>query len=445
MRINASIAAFMILASSFCQPAFASSTPKPAFFQDFSRRQAKGPVIEQSPSCSDRTAAFSFILKWGVADEESYAQGMRPFAAEMISERLDRIDSGGGIPYLESRGVSFRTETAPDYISFSFECLREDFYDVLEHVCSCLSGFYCDKDVFEAAKKSYSKKYKDRNGVIDDVYSLFLSEFYRYHPYRRINDYSLSAVSSLSYEKSSAFMKRLFSPGRMTIALSGNAGREKAEKIIFSHFGTEEIKRSSVSEIQWDPAPSLKQDFILSSSGNGWVIFGYPAPSFSSQDYHAMKVVECLAAKGFSSRLWVEIREKKGLAYGVGSIYPDLEGPSHIMMYAVISPQNAMKVRKIASDALASLAEEGPSDRELEDAKAKAVGEFLIKNESAAASVMLSASASALGAPYAVEDFEKKIMKVTAEDALRVMKKYFSKPEILIIRPPGLYINDTWL
>lgn len=440
IALRSFIAFFFVMAvASLGTASYAARTGGPLF------GGSGGPVFIGVPAPSDKISSFAVILKWGVHDEESHVAGMRAFAAEMIYAKFDELKNSEGVSFFESMGVMAKTETEPDYMIFTFECMTVDFDAVFNRVCSVLSSFYADEGVFKKAKEKYLKKYENRNGVIDDVYSLFISEFYRYHPYRRINDYSLSAIKGLEYEKAASFMKRLFSSERIFISVCGSVDMAKAERTALAHFPPSGIAPSSIAEVQWEPAASKKENFVLSSSRNGFLIFGYPAPSFSSPDYPVMKLIECLSGRGFSSRLWNEVREKKGLAYSVGATYPALEGPSHIMLYAVIAPSSAMKVRKIFADTIANLAKEGPTERELATAKEKVIGEFLLRIEPSAGMASETASSAALGSRFAVDDFEKKIRKVTPEDTVRVMRKYFGKPMVLIVRPPNLYLNDTWM
>ena len=157
-----------------------------------------------------------------------------------------------------------------------------------------------------------------------------------------------------------------------------------------------------------------------------------------------MLVTNNLTGNGFGSRFWREIREKNGMAYGLGGIYPALEGPNHIMFYVMINPKNAMKVRKLAIDSIIDLKSNGFSDEELKTAKEKAIGTLLLERESSAGFTSQKASSVALGLSPAIDEI-RQIKKVKKEDVAKVIDKYFKNPTVIIVRPPGLYIQDTWL
>ena len=393
---------------------------------------------------NDKICGITLLFKWGVSDEESYVQGMRSFIAELIYKQIEDIKTDDGITALEAYGIGVKPEVESDYILFKSSCMKEDFPFVLDKICEAVSNPFKDEKLFEKAKKDYVKKYKDKNGVIDNVYSLFLSEFYKYHPYRHINSYSVRNIEKLDFKQAQDFLSKLLKRDRIYISASGSFNQEKADKIInkyFSNFGLSEVKPE---DIQWDIGNEEKQKFLTVSSPNGYLVIGYPAPSYSSADYFTMLVTNNLTGNGFGSRFWREIREKNGMAYGLGGIYPALEGPNHVMFYVMINPKNAMKVRKLAIDSINDLKSNGFSDEELNTAKEKAIGTLLLERESSAGFTSQKASSVALGLSPAIDEINQ-IKKVKKEDVVKVMNKYFKNPTVIIVRPPGLYIQDTWL
>lgn len=393
---------------------------------------------------NDKICGITLLFKWGVADEESYIQGLRSFIAELIYKQIEDIKTDEGITALEAYGIGIKTEVESDYILFKSSCMKEDFPFVLEKICEAVSNPFKDEKLFEKAKEDYVKKYKDQNGVISDVYSLFLTEFYKYHPYRHINSYSVRNIEKLNFKQAQDFLSKLLKRDKIYISASGRFNQEKADKIInkyFKNFGLSEIKPE---DIQWDIGNEEKQKFLTASSPNGYLVIGYPAPSYSSSDYFTMLVANNLTGNGFGSRFWREIREKNGMAYGLGGVFPALEGPNHVMFYVMINPKNAMKVRKLAIDSINDLKSNGFSDEELKTAKEKAIGTLLLERESSSGFTSQKASSFALGLSPAIDEINQ-IKKVKKEDVAKVMNKYFKNPTVIIVRPPGFYLQDTWL
>ena len=390
--------------------------------------------------------SFSILIKLSVYHEESYVQGIRAFLSELIEEKIKNAKTSDGISLIEYKGVSVKSQTEADYIAFRFVCKKEDFLQILDITSKAVANPASEEAVFASAKKKFREKYKNINGIIDNVYSLFLASFYRYHPYKLINQYSLSAIDRIEQKKTTDFLKKTISKDRIIISLAGNFNREKAIEIIKSNFENLSPAAKKFVSIQWEPQAIEKQLFLSALSNKGWLLLGFTFPSYSSPDYPEMLIAKNIIGEGFNSRFWMELREKRGYAYELGALAPTLEGPAHVMFYIVTQPKNIMQARKIACEIIEDVKKNGVTEKELEIAKEKALGSLFLIRESSSGLAFDVAVSEAVGGDYNVElNLKNKIKKVTSADVKRAVNKYFQIPVIIIVRPPGLYINDTYL
>ena len=403
-------------------------------------------VITQNINSSE-IASFTILIKLGVYDEESYAQGIRAFLTELIKEKIKNEKTEQGTSLIELRGVSANTNTEPDYISFTFVCKSGDLPEILNITLKAIANPTGDKTVYDSAKLKYKEKYKDINGIIDNIYSLFLASFYSYHPYKYINQYSLSTIDRMSIEKLADFTQKTFSQDRITVSLSGNFNRDKAIDIIKTNFESLDVaQKKNNAQIQWEPRSSEKQMFLSALSNRSWLLIGYSFPSYSSPDYPELLIAKEIIGEGFNSKFWIELREKNGYAYELGAIAPPLSGPAHVMFYVILQTKNVLNARKIAYEIIENIKREGVTDKELAIAKEKILGSLLLKRESTANFSLDTAVSEAIGENYKVEmNLRKDVLQVTKEDVKRGVNKYFKDPVIIIVRPPGLYIKDTYL
>lgn len=151
-----------------------------------------------------------------------------------------------------------------------------------------------------------------------------------------------------------------------------------------------------------------------------------------------MMLIDAVLSQGLSSRLFDEIREKKGLAYTVSGIHPDLKGPSHFLTYVITRPHDAGKVRRDVLKQAERLQEEPLSARELEAAKQKLLGSFLNDRETNRGTAFRLAKAESIGLGYGYEEnFERRLSEVTAQDIRRVAQEYLVNPTVIIARPAG--------
>ncbi len=390
--------------------------------------------------------SFTILLKLSVFDEEAYTPGIRAFLAELIESEIDSIKTENNTRWIELMGIFGESSVETDYISINVTCRSKDFPKTLDIVSKAIANPAANQDIYEKTKQKFIEDHKNINGTIDNIYSLFLTTFYRYHPYKLTNQYSLTAIERMDRKKVAEFAAKTFSSDRIVVAIAGSFDRDKAISTLTENFSAIARRNNTTTSIQWEPQGFEKQLFLSALSNKGWLIMGYSFPSYSSPDYPAMLLAKNIVGEGFNSRFWIELREKNGFAYELGAFAPPLEGPAHIMFYVILQPKNAMAARKIAFEIIEDIKKNGVTEKELAIAKEKFLGSYLLRREKASGFTHDIASSEAIGGAYSVDmNLKRKINDVSIDDIKKVANKYLTEPTIIIVRPPGLYINDTYL
>jgi len=160
-----------------------------------------------------------------------------------------------------------------------------------------------------------------------------------------------------------------------------------------------------------------------------------PGIKRSDPDFYAGYLVNYVLGGGsFSSRLYEEVREKRGLAYGVYSFLGTYENAGIIGGGSATGAESANKTVDIILAEFARMAAEGPSAEELEKAKKFIAGSYAIQNLDTSdkiASVLVAIQQAELGLDY-IDKREDYIAAVTLDDAKRVAKRLYSGDPTLI-------------
>ncbi len=430
--------AFILMTIAFVLPSFCAASPIKE-----SRLSNGIKIIEREKK--GEVTAFTILIKLGLFDEKSHAPGIRDFFAYLIEKSAYENKTLGGVSILEAKGAKLSCRAKADYIAVSCVCRQNDFPSILDIISNSIVNASQNDKIYKNAQKKYIDEHKPINGIIDNVYSLFLKEFYKYHPYKQIKQYSLLTVERTSREEMSHFIKETLTANRIVFAFSGETDENKLHEILEKHFGNLRNEIKKTTELQWEAKAEEKQLFLSSLSGTGWLVIGFRFPSYSSPDYPAMLAAKNIIGNGFASRLWEELREKRGLAYDLGAVSEPLEGPAHVMFYIVIQPKNSMQVRKISMEIIEQVKKQGVSQQELDTACEKIKGEYLLMRETGAGFTESMAAAEAIGSSYRVDEgFLKKVDELTVEQVRKACEDYLNDPMIIIVRPPGLYLNDTY-
>mgnify|MGYP001117785468 CR=1 FL=1 len=138
-----------------------------------------------------------------------------------------------------------------------------------------------------------------------------------------------------------------------------------------------------------------------------------------------------------SSRLFVRLRDRRGLAYAVGCAMPGLWDKSHFFAYIGTKPESADEARDSLLEVVRGLATEPIPDKELERAKNHLIGQFRSAHQrnSQQAHFLGIYEMVGLGAGFD-EQYCDLVKRVTADQVHAVAKKYFTSPTITILLPP---------
>ena len=431
------LACFVITMLFVSMPCFGIEAPV------FKKKLPNGLLVLQQPSDRSDIVCVCLVLKLSVFDEREQKVGIRALLGDLLLEKICSRTSQKGIRLIEMMGVMSNAETTPDYMSLSFITTPSDYKKIIEMVAADLQECSFDEALYKREKDAYRERIEGGKSGFSSIYDIFLQNFYRYHPYKLSEEANYKGLQSVKKEDLEKFLRNYLSSDRVVIAVTGNVDPLEVTKFVEQSFSKLSPKTSSRVEVQWEPRATQKEVFLSSLSQMAYLLMGFPAPSYGSPDFPAMKVLQTLLGEGLNSRLWIQLREKRGLAYSLGSFYPELEGPSHVLIYVVAQPQNIILVRRIINKELKNIQVNGVSSGELEDAKAKIYGSLLLERESVKGCAMNMVSAEVIGGKYGLDvTLERNIEEVNSEDIRRVITRYFEEPTLLVVRPPGHFYID---
>lgn len=165
---------------------------------------------------------------------------------------------------------------------------------------------------------------------------------------------------------------------------------------------------------------------------------GFPGVSFADPDYYASMVLATVLGGGMSSRLFQEIREARGLAYGVSAYAaPYLDG-GVFGIYAGTGEKETAELVQVLFEQLAAMREPVPAD-ELQRARTQMRAGILMSLESSGARMdALGSQLLIYGRPIPIEEMVRKIDAVSADDTARVARRVFSgRPTVAAMGPLG--------
>lgn len=392
-------------------------------------------LLKESPAHD--FVAVEMLCQVGLQNEDTPNAGLIALWEKLLADRLDEATAD------HYRIVSKSVSIEPDFLRFSLVGPSSDAKAMIDALAGIVNNSTYDEQKVAKQRKILKEEIENGSGPNNQLYSVFRVLFYRYHPYRRQHTSGTLALERVNAAVLSEFHKKFLVPNRLVMAVVGRFPRVETEDELKTTFGPMKANVVNDLTVPWEPKAQEKRIDLNTGADLGWVLVGYHAPTASSEDHIPMMLIQAILSEGLSSRLFNEIREKRGLSYTISSVHPDLKGPGHFLTYVVTKPADVGKVRREVLKQVEILQKELLPPEELAAAKEKIRGAFLLESETVQGTAFRLARAESIGLGYSYEEnFEKNLKKVTAQELRRVAETYLVNPTIIIARPAGRFYFD---
>ena len=281
------------------------------------------------------------------------------------------------------------------------------------------------------------KKSKDvpLNIAIDN----YKTHIFENTPYSNSNAVLEKSLPKISYADVKAYYDTAFYPQNIVISINGNVDKEKTiEEFtkIFSGKKGEKFDYSKHSIPQLCTGKKITTQ--VKDLKTDWIIMGWQtAGVLQRKDYATLQVIDSLLGTGMSSRLFKNLRDKDGLAYQLGSQYAPNVLRGAFIVYIGTNPENLDYAQKRMKEEVFRLKKEFVGSKELQDAKDKLLGHYIIGQETNLDKAMTLGWFEASNRGYQFdEQYKNLINSVTESDIIDVANKYFNDNFVLSIVKP---------
>ncbi|MCM8811881.1 MAG: insulinase family protein [Candidatus Omnitrophica bacterium] len=207
------------------------------------------------------------------------------------------------------------------------------------------------------------------------------------HPYRFDPSGDPDRVAKLRPEELRNFYKRVLVPERMVISIVGDFQKEKVLSMCRQAFGG--LSAGTGEQVIHPPEPALsgpKEHVEAVSRKEGLIMIGFHTVGLSDPSIAELDLLDTILSGG-AGRLFKEVREKRGLAYTVGSFAVHGLEPGAFVLYAVAEPAQIENIRKVLLEEISRLSTVPVPDKELQDAKQGLLGARRIARQTQSAEV----------------------------------------------------------
>lgn len=355
-----------------------------------------------------------------------FTQGTKNLTAEQLANEL------------EAYAIEFSAELKQDYLSFKFVCLNEDFSRAVKLMTDIVKN-----STFEEFDKELAKMAGEIVADLDSprakVSDAYFRKMFPNHPYGTTYTKILENVSNIKKEDVIDAYKSILNNSRKVIAVVGEIPFAQVKEELENAFG--DISNDN-SERNFPPAEVLNtsefSQIIKPDANQAHILKGWIVPTYNSEEYPALLILNIiLGASGLSSRLFLELRDKKGLAYVVRSSYETLNECANFSIYIATEPKNIEVSLAGFKEEIDKIKSIKVSENELENAKNNLIGKWEFARETNGQQADFFAHYGVLGLGFDFNNRAKeRVRKVSAEQILACAQKYFTDNFVVSILKP---------
>lgn len=343
-----------------------------------------------------RSFALGFFVGAGSGDEPASKQGISHFLEHVLFKRTRRRSTVQIARAIDRLGGDVDAFTTKEYTGFYVHTLDSRFSEALDLMGDLVLSPAFDSVDIEVERGVILEEIGESNDNPDDlVHEMFVRSFWRSHPLGAPILGTAETVQSISLADLYAYYRSKYTPRNLIVSVAGHVPVRQCLSEIENLFRRRALRPvASGSRKPRLSRPRGHQDLLLKSRrglGQAHLCLGVEGPSQSSGRRYATNLLDIVLGGGMSSRLFQEVREKRGLAYSIASSLNSFRLGGYETIYAACAPKNLGRLLEVTLRELKRLKREGVRPRELLWAKENLKGNMMLALESTVSRMSMQA------------------------------------------------------
>ncbi len=379
--------------------------------------------------------ALKFAFEGGNSQDPAGKEGLANFITGMMDEGAGDLTASAFQERMEEIAMRMSFEDSKDYLYGSFETLTINRDKAVELLRLALAKPRFDADAVERVRQQFlaSLVYADRDPDKRASREWYAAAF-KGHPYARPANGTKESVSSVTSADLEGYRKRVFARSNLKVVAVGDIDPATLGPLLDTVFGALAEKADLVPVPKTMPVLGGTQQIVEMPVPQSVALFGLGAMARKDPDFiPAFVMNQILGGGGFASRLMEEVREKRGLAY---SVYSYLQPFKHTSVFAggVATKNEAIgQSLDVIRGELKRMAENGPTETELANAKSYLTGSYALRFDSNGkiGGQLLGIMIEDLGIDY-VDKRNAQVEAVTMADIKRASARLLKSDDLIV-------------
>lgn len=342
---------------------------------------------------------------------------------------------------VESIGASLSADVSSDYSIVSLKTVSADFETVLALAAEIIRQPSFSLAEIELERRLILQGLKSmKEQPFSLAYNALRESMYQGHPYGLPHAQTEHCIAGFTQADLQAAHQQYFRPDNMVVTVVGRISPNLAVKLVEQYFGDWSSPREPLPMLKLAPLTASAQKIVtVQETNQAFVVLGHVAGEVTSPDYAALKLISTYLGNGLSSRLFVELREKQGLAYDVSAFYPTRLSTSQFVAYIGTAPENLPVALAGLQKEIARLKTVPLSEEELQVCKNKMLGQYALGKQTNGQIAQTYGWYEMLGLGMSFDEaFPQAIAAVTVADIQAAAQRCFVEQSVSILGPAAV-------
>ena len=398
-------------------------------------------VTEEVPSV--RSAAIGIWVNVGSRDETPAVAGASHFLEHLLFKGTTGRSALEISAAIEAVGGEMNAFTSKEYTCFYARVIDTDLPMAIDVVSDLITSSIVSALDVDAERKVVLEEIAMRDDDPSDlVHDLYAETYYGDTQLGRPILGTIKSITDMTRTSVFNYYKKKYLPQDLVVAVAGNIKHKRVVAMV-----EEALSRDNFLDVKGLPQirpntpvktkPMQSVGLLTRKTEQAHMFYGMEGVARSDERRFAMGVLASALGGGMSSRLFQEIREKRGLAYSVYAYAQQFAGSGQIGFYAGCNPTKAIEVIEIIREVLADVAQNGMSHEEIERAKGAVRGSLVLSQEDSGSRMSrIGKNEIVYGQVMGFDDILKAISRVNSTDVREIASEYLTKsPTLALVGP----------
>lgn len=391
---------------------------------------------------------LNYAFHGGATQDDADKAGTGNLTADLLDEGAGDLDGKAFHERLENRAIELSFQVGRDYVYGSLRTLNENRDEAFDLLRLALTSPRFDADAIDRIRgQTMATLQRDTTNPNDLASRRWWQTAFPDHPYGRESRGTLESVPRITAADMREYVRRVFARNELKVSIVGDVDAKTAGMLIDRAFGALPAKNDLKPIANATPTGLGRRIVINVDVPQAVVTFGGQGIARQDPEFMAAYIVNHILGGGsFSSRLYKEVREKRGLAYGVSDSLVWFRRAAVMLGGTATRADRTADALAVIEQEIKRMAEEGPTPEELAAAKSFLKGSYALSLDTSGkiAAQLTQIQVDDLGIDY-IQRRSALIDAVTIEDAKRVAKRLYSGGLLVTVagKPKGLTSSGT--